>query len=215
MRAAASSTCSGTAPPAASTTASISASGAAAIEIDDRVRPNQVLALALPYELLDPARAASVLDVVEARLLTPFGLRSLDPGHADYRPRYGVARRNEIRPITRGRSGRGCSGRSSPLWCGCVATRAAGRRGVSSSVPLLISVRHASARSPRSSTPRRRSHRAGARHRPGELPSGCGRRSKSAETPLRLQSIRAETLGNPRSRWRRSASSHSHSPRRW
>jgi predicted glycogen debranching enzyme len=62
--------------------------GAAAIEIDDRVRPNQVLALALPYELLDPARAAAVLAVVETRLLTPFGLRSLDAGHPDYRPRY-------------------------------------------------------------------------------------------------------------------------------
>ena len=71
---------------------------AAAIELDDRVRPNQVLALALPYELLDPVRAASVLDVIEARLLTPVGLRSLDPRHADYRPRYegGPAQRDAV-----------------------------------------------------------------------------------------------------------------------
>ena len=52
------------------------------------MRPNQILALALPFELLDPVRAAAVLDLVEARLLTPVGLRSLDPGHADYSPRY-------------------------------------------------------------------------------------------------------------------------------
>jgi predicted glycogen debranching enzyme len=62
--------------------------GAAAVEIDDSVRPNQVLALALPYELLDPFQAATVLATVEARLLTPVGLRSLDPRHSDYRPRY-------------------------------------------------------------------------------------------------------------------------------
>jgi predicted glycogen debranching enzyme len=62
--------------------------GAAATELDDRVRPNQVLALSLPYDLLDPVRANSILDLVEARLLTPFGLRSLDPRHTDYRARY-------------------------------------------------------------------------------------------------------------------------------
>ena len=104
--------------------------GAAAIEIDDRVRPNQVLALALPFELLDPARAASVLDVVEARLLTPVGLRSLDSGPSRLPPALpgwpGATRRV---PITRGRSGRGCSGRSSPRWCACAATKAAARRG--------------------------------------------------------------------------------------
>jgi predicted glycogen debranching enzyme len=70
--------------------------GAAATEIDDRVRPNQVLAL--PFELLDRARAAAALDTVERRLLTPVGLRSLDPGHPDYRPRYegGPAQRDAV-----------------------------------------------------------------------------------------------------------------------
>jgi predicted glycogen debranching enzyme len=62
--------------------------GAPAREVDRRVRPNQILALALPFELLDPARAASVLRVVEAKLLTPLGLRSLAPEDPDYRPRY-------------------------------------------------------------------------------------------------------------------------------
>jgi predicted glycogen debranching enzyme len=62
--------------------------GAPAAEIDARLRPNQILALALPYELLDQERGAAVLAAVEAQLLTPVGLRSLDPRHPDYRPRY-------------------------------------------------------------------------------------------------------------------------------
>jgi glycogen debranching enzyme len=72
--------------------------GQPAIEVDERIRPNQILALALPYELLDPERAAAVLRVVEAKLLTPFGLRSLDPAHPDYRPRYqgGPAERDSV-----------------------------------------------------------------------------------------------------------------------
>ena len=51
-------------------------------------RPNQVLALALTHPVLDEARRAAVLDVVRARLLTPLGLRSLDPKHQDYKSRY-------------------------------------------------------------------------------------------------------------------------------
>jgi glycogen debranching enzyme len=62
--------------------------GAAPIEVDRRVRPNQILALALPYDLLDHSRAEAVLAMVEARLLTPVGLRSLDSRDPEYRPRY-------------------------------------------------------------------------------------------------------------------------------
>src|SRR5213076_103559 len=38
--------------------------------------------------VLDRERWAAVMDVVQKRLLTPVGLRSLAPGHADYKPRY-------------------------------------------------------------------------------------------------------------------------------
>ena len=38
--------------------------------------------------MLDAARWPAVLDVVRERLLTPVGLRSLAPGHPDYKPRY-------------------------------------------------------------------------------------------------------------------------------
>jgi predicted glycogen debranching enzyme len=55
---------------------------------DAACRPNQVLAIALPHPVLDSGRWAPVLSVVEERLLTPYGLRSLAPGSRDYRPQY-------------------------------------------------------------------------------------------------------------------------------
>ena len=51
---------------------------------DDAIRPNQVLATSLPFPVLTGERAASVLAVVRKQLLTPFGLRTLAPGHPDY-----------------------------------------------------------------------------------------------------------------------------------
>jgi predicted glycogen debranching enzyme len=52
-------------------------------------RPNQILAIGgLPLRLLDRERARRVVDLVEARLLTPLGLRSLAPGETGYAPRY-------------------------------------------------------------------------------------------------------------------------------
>ncbi|MBK8595966.1 MAG: glycogen debranching enzyme family protein [Holophagales bacterium] len=55
---------------------------------DLTLRPNQLFALSLHRPLLTGARAASVLKIVEERLLTPYGLRTLDPAHADYRGRF-------------------------------------------------------------------------------------------------------------------------------
>lgn len=54
----------------------------------DECRPNQIFAISLPHPVLDRARWASVLGVVEERLLTPCGLRSLAPGSGHYAPRY-------------------------------------------------------------------------------------------------------------------------------
>src|SRR5206468_2832315 len=51
-------------------------------------RPNQVFAVALKHPVLDPSRWGTVVDVVRERLLTPVGLRSLAPGHPDYKSRY-------------------------------------------------------------------------------------------------------------------------------
>jgi predicted glycogen debranching enzyme len=55
---------------------------------DAACRPNQVMAISLPHPVLDEARWASVLEHVRTRLLTPVGLRSLAPGHPDYKARY-------------------------------------------------------------------------------------------------------------------------------
>jgi predicted glycogen debranching enzyme len=55
---------------------------------DPSCRPNQLLAISLRHPVLDPGHWKSVLEVVERRLLTPVGLRSLAPGHPDYKPRY-------------------------------------------------------------------------------------------------------------------------------
>ena len=56
---------------------------------DPSVRPNQIFALSLPFPLLPPAKARSVLSVLETKLLTAVGLRSLAPDHPDYRGTYG------------------------------------------------------------------------------------------------------------------------------
>jgi predicted glycogen debranching enzyme len=55
---------------------------------DSACRPNQVLAISLPHPVLEPARWRPVMDVVSQRLLTPMGLRSLAPGHPEYKPKY-------------------------------------------------------------------------------------------------------------------------------
>jgi len=55
---------------------------------DSSFRPNQVLAIALPHEVLDPSRWARVLEEVRKRLATPVGLRSLAPGNPDFKEKY-------------------------------------------------------------------------------------------------------------------------------
>jgi glycogen debranching enzyme len=55
---------------------------------DPACRPNQVFAFALGHPVLERSRWAAVLEVVRHRLWTPVGLRSLAPGHPDYKARY-------------------------------------------------------------------------------------------------------------------------------
>jgi predicted glycogen debranching enzyme len=55
---------------------------------DASLRPNQLIALSLPFPLFEGDPAKAVLDVVERRLLTPFGLRTLSPDDPGYRPAY-------------------------------------------------------------------------------------------------------------------------------
>jgi len=55
---------------------------------DPACRPNQILALALRHPVLDESRWASVVDVVTTRLLTPLGLRTLDPADPRFKSQY-------------------------------------------------------------------------------------------------------------------------------
>jgi predicted glycogen debranching enzyme len=55
---------------------------------DPACRPNQLFAISLDYPVLDRDRWAPVFEVVRERLLTPVGLRSLAPGHRDYKAQY-------------------------------------------------------------------------------------------------------------------------------
>lgn len=55
---------------------------------DFSLRPNQLFALSLHRPLVTGSRAAKALKAVEEKLLTPYGLRSLDPSHPDYRGRF-------------------------------------------------------------------------------------------------------------------------------
>jgi len=63
---------------------------------DQEVRPNMILAVALPYSPLDKPKQKSVLDITTRELLTPKGLRSLSPKNGFYRPNYigGMLERN-------------------------------------------------------------------------------------------------------------------------
>jgi len=57
--------------------------------VDRAIRPNQIFAVGgLPFALVDGPRARRIVDAVEARLLTPLGLRSLAPGEPGYTGRY-------------------------------------------------------------------------------------------------------------------------------
>ena len=68
---------------------------------DGSLRPNQILAIALPTPLsspetgiaaaplLSPVQQKAVVDVVARQLLTSYGVRSLAPHHADYQGHYG------------------------------------------------------------------------------------------------------------------------------
>ena len=63
---------------------------------DSRLRPNQIFAVSLPFQLLERPQCAAVVRAVEAELLTPVGLRTLARGEPGYVPYYrgGVVERD-------------------------------------------------------------------------------------------------------------------------
>ncbi len=66
--------------------------------VDETLRPNQIFAVGgLPWTFLDSKAARRVVDVVESRLWTPMGLRTLEPGAPGYCGRYlGSEREREL-----------------------------------------------------------------------------------------------------------------------
>jgi glycogen debranching enzyme len=59
--------------------------------MDVSLRPNQVIAMSLPFGPATGAKARRALDVVERELLTPYGLRTLGPGEPGYKGRFAGA----------------------------------------------------------------------------------------------------------------------------
>jgi len=53
-----------------------------------KLRPNQIFAVSLGNDLLERDQQQAVVRIVERELLTPVGLRTLDRGDPDYKPRY-------------------------------------------------------------------------------------------------------------------------------
>ncbi|MCC7409495.1 MAG: glycogen debranching enzyme family protein [Phycisphaeraceae bacterium] len=62
--------------------------GDGAEQRDGGLRPNQVLVASLPHSPLPRTKQQEILDAVGQKLLTPFGLRTLAPGHPAYHGHY-------------------------------------------------------------------------------------------------------------------------------
>jgi predicted glycogen debranching enzyme len=56
--------------------------------LDRAIRPNQILAVSLPYSPLDAAKWMGVVEKVKNHLLAPVGLRTLSPEDKSYKGRY-------------------------------------------------------------------------------------------------------------------------------
>jgi predicted glycogen debranching enzyme len=53
------------------------------------IRPNQIYAVGLPFPIISKDRAQSVFNIVSEKLLTTWGLRSLNAENKEYKPHYG------------------------------------------------------------------------------------------------------------------------------
>ena len=65
-----------------------SLSGYSYTKCDTSIRPNQLYAVSLPFSPVSESTARRIVDIVEERLYTGCGVRSLDPGHPDYHGQY-------------------------------------------------------------------------------------------------------------------------------
>jgi len=56
---------------------------------DATIRPNQIFALSLPFQLIEGVKAKAVFQIIRAKLFTPVGLRSISPDDSRYKGIYG------------------------------------------------------------------------------------------------------------------------------
>lgn len=56
--------------------------------LDTSIRPNQIFAVSLPYQVLEEDYQPFVVECVRNNLLTPYGLRTLSPAHKNYKDVY-------------------------------------------------------------------------------------------------------------------------------
>lgn len=56
---------------------------------DDKIRPNQLYAVSLPFSLVNKQKQQMICDTVEKHLFTPLGIRTLSPDDPSFRPIYG------------------------------------------------------------------------------------------------------------------------------
>ena len=55
---------------------------------DQTIRPNQVFLVSLDYSMIDQSIKENIINNIELKLITPFGLRTLNPEHPDYKGNY-------------------------------------------------------------------------------------------------------------------------------
>ena len=58
------------------------------VSADNSFRPNQLFCLSLPFPLLDIAQQKTIFEAVTEKLLTPFGLRTLDTDDPNFEASY-------------------------------------------------------------------------------------------------------------------------------
>ncbi len=58
------------------------------VSADNSFRPNQLFCLSLPFPLLDSAQQKTIFEAVTEKLLTPFGLRTLDTDNPNFKASY-------------------------------------------------------------------------------------------------------------------------------
>ena len=136
---------------------------------DPSIRPNQIFAISLPHSLLDSPYADRVLGVVERKLLTPVGLRTLADDDPRFVPQVVGPPGQRDAAYHQGTAGPGSWDRTSRRSFDCEDSEALPKAVDCSPASRRTSVRPEWAPSPKSSTGHRRMLRVAASRRHGVL----------------------------------------------